>query len=147
VVITLVQMNSVIGDFMGNARHLADLARRTCAGIQNAFNGPDNSTGLGSNPKADKAKGLPDLLVFPELCLCGYPPMDLLDQNAFVAGNFSCIAISAKGIAIRSACCGGVRGQEPLGFRPCARQCHVRYFWWESSIYPAQNLASYLRRL
>lgn len=95
-VITLVQMNSVIGDFMGNARHLVDLARRTCAGIQNAFNGPDNSTGLGSNPKADKAKGLPDLLVFPELCLCGYPPMDLLDQNAFVAGNLAALRYLQK---------------------------------------------------
>ena len=29
----------------------------------------------------------PDLIVFPELSLCGYPPMDLLNQPSFIESN------------------------------------------------------------
>lgn len=29
----------------------------------------------------------PDLILFPELALCGYPPMDLLDQDSFTEEN------------------------------------------------------------
>jgi NAD+ synthase (glutamine-hydrolysing) len=32
-----------------------------------------------------------ELVVFPELCLCGYPPMDLLEQPAFIAANLDAI--------------------------------------------------------
>jgi len=28
-----------------------------------------------------------DLAVFPEMCLCGYPPMDLLEQDSFIEEN------------------------------------------------------------
>lgn len=64
--ITLVQMNPVIGDFTGNARCIVEHARARAA-----------------------SKPADSLVVFPELCICGYPPMDLLDQEAFIEGNLS----------------------------------------------------------
>ncbi|MFA5852163.1 MAG: NAD+ synthase [Spirochaetales bacterium] len=70
-IISLVQMNSIIGDFGGNARKIAELANNALSG-HSSF-------------------GSPDLIVFPELALCGYPPMDLLDQEAFVEGNLSAL--------------------------------------------------------
>lgn len=56
--ISIAQIDSVIGDFAGNARKIADYARRAAA--------------AGA-----------DLVAFPELAVCGYPPMDLLDQKSF----------------------------------------------------------------
>ncbi|MFA6366555.1 MAG: nitrilase-related carbon-nitrogen hydrolase, partial [Candidatus Hydrogenedentales bacterium] len=72
-IVTLVQMNSVIGDFAGNARRIVELSKKAIA--DSAFSGK------------------PELLVFPELALCGYPPMDLLDQEAFVEGSLSALRL------------------------------------------------------
>ena len=55
-------MNAVVGDLAGNARMIADYAAR-----------------------ARQAKA--DLVVFPELALCGYPPEDLLFKEHFVANT------------------------------------------------------------
>lgn len=64
--IGLAQINPVIGDFAGNCSKVLDYARRAkLAGCQ--------------------------LVVFPELCLCGYPPMDLLEQESFVEGNLKAL--------------------------------------------------------
>ncbi|MCF7928932.1 MAG: NAD+ synthase [Spirochaetales bacterium] len=42
--------------------------------------------------KIQKAKELEaELIVFPELSICGYPPMDLLDHDAFVTGSLSAL--------------------------------------------------------
>ncbi len=57
--IAIAQMNSVVGDLAGNARAIADFAARA---------------------RGEKA----DLVVFPELALCGYPPEDLLLKKHFV---------------------------------------------------------------
>ncbi len=72
-IVTLVQMNSVIGDFAGNARRIVELSNKAIA---------DSA-----------ASGKPELLIFPELALCGYPPMDLLDQEAFVEGSLSALRL------------------------------------------------------
>lgn len=56
------QINSVIADFRGNREKIRDYAERAAG---------------------EKA----DLVVFPELVLCGYPPMDLLDYNTFIEEN------------------------------------------------------------
>ncbi len=37
-----------------------------------------------------------DLAVFPELCVCGYPPADLLEKKAFVARAEQCVAEIAE---------------------------------------------------
>ena len=60
--IALAQINSTVGDFAGNSARI--LSRLREARALNA-----------------------DLVVFPELCLCGYPPMDLLDHASFVEQN------------------------------------------------------------
>ena len=60
--IALAQFNPTIGDFAGNsARILA----------------------LGAQAKDRGAQ----LAVFSELCLCGYPPQDLLERPAFIERN------------------------------------------------------------
>ena len=58
--IALAQINLTVGDFAGNARLILDFTAR--AGRQGA-----------------------DLVVFPELSVCGYPPADLLEKGSFLA--------------------------------------------------------------
>ncbi len=58
--IALAQINPTVGDFAGNIRLILEFKNR--AGGQGA-----------------------DLAVFPELCVCGYPPADLLDKASFLA--------------------------------------------------------------
>jgi NAD+ synthase (glutamine-hydrolysing) len=60
--IALAQFNPTIGDFLGNAARILDLAGQA------------------------KQRGA-DLAVFTELCLCGYPPQDLLERPAFLDRN------------------------------------------------------------
>ncbi|SIQ33705.1 NAD+ synthase (glutamine-hydrolysing) [Alkalispirochaeta americana] len=60
--IAIGQINSTIGDFSGNRRRILDAA----------------TTALGQGAR---------VIVFPELCVCGYPPMDLLDHATFVEEN------------------------------------------------------------
>ncbi len=57
--IALGQINPTIGDFVGNVRRIVDFAEGGA------------STGA-------------ELVVFPELAVCGYPPADLLEKDAFL---------------------------------------------------------------
>ncbi|MDO8675360.1 MAG: NAD+ synthase [Candidatus Omnitrophota bacterium] len=69
--IAIAQMNAVVGDLAGNARMIADYAAR-----------------------ARQAKA--DLVVFPELALCGYPPEDLLFKKHFVANTVKALDALVK---------------------------------------------------
>jgi NAD+ synthase (glutamine-hydrolysing) len=73
------QMNPTIGDFQGNRRKVIVFAEKA------------------------RAAGCA-LAVFPELCLCGYPPMDLLEYDRFVEENLKSLrrlqAEAPKGIGI-----------------------------------------------
>src|SRR5882762_2930523 len=60
--IALAQFNPTVGDFAGNAARILSLAEQA------------------------KQRGA-DLAVFTELCLCGYPPQDLLERPAFLDRN------------------------------------------------------------
>lgn len=82
-IVTLVQMNSIIGDFTGNARRIVELVNKARSS-QASSGGSVRGSSAGSPSGAD-------LFVFPELALCGYPPMDLLDQDAFVEGSLSAL--------------------------------------------------------
>ncbi len=62
----IAQVNPTIGDFAGNAAKVL------------SFAGKARAAGCG-------------LVVFPELCLCGYPPMDLLDYEVFVEENLKAL--------------------------------------------------------
>ena len=58
--IALAQINPTVGDFSGNTLRILDFAdRAACLGA--------------------------DLVVFPELAICGYPPADLLEKASFLA--------------------------------------------------------------
>jgi NAD+ synthase (glutamine-hydrolysing) len=62
--IALCQFNPTVGDFAGNSERILSLAHRA------------NERGA-------------DLAVFTELCLCGYPPQDLLERPSFADRNQS----------------------------------------------------------
>lgn len=60
--IALVQINPTVGDFVGNSAKIRQRAAEA------------------------RARGA-DLAVFTELCLCGYPPRDLVEQPGFLDDN------------------------------------------------------------
>ncbi len=60
--IALAQLNPTVGDFPGNSAKILEFARRA----------------------AQKAA---DLVVFSELCLCGYLPLDLIERPQFIERN------------------------------------------------------------
>src|ERR1700743_3899077 len=75
--IALAQFNPTIGDFAGNsARILA----------------------LGTQAKERGAQ----LAVFSELCLCGYPPQDLLERPAFIDRHLKELKELAKKVPLPS---------------------------------------------
>ncbi len=58
--IALAQINPTVGDFQGNTKKIIDFAREAAAAQA-------------------------DVVMFPELAVCGYPPADFLDKPSFVA--------------------------------------------------------------
>ncbi|HEY1464273.1 MAG TPA: NAD+ synthase [Terriglobales bacterium] len=76
--IALGQINPTVGDFSGNARKIIEYARRA------------QSSGA-------------ELILFPELSVCGYPPRDLVERASFVEHNRETtehIARETKGISV-----------------------------------------------
>ncbi|MDR1956786.1 MAG: NAD+ synthase [Treponema sp.] len=72
--ITIAQINSTIGDFTGNREKILRLIRKA------------------------QGEHRSDLVLFPELAICGYPPMDLLDQDRFVEMNIRTVHILQREI-------------------------------------------------
>ncbi|HEX5422931.1 MAG TPA: NAD+ synthase [Candidatus Acidoferrales bacterium] len=75
--IALAQFNPTIGDFEGNGRRILELAR-------------------------EAKSGGADLAVFSELCVCGYPPQDLIERRSFLDRNLKSVAELAKAVALPS---------------------------------------------
>src|ERR1700726_4217850 len=75
--IALAQFNPTVGDFEGNSARILELGR------------------------AAKLGGA-DLAVFSELCLCGYPPQDLIERPSFAERNQKELLRLARDIAIPS---------------------------------------------
>src|ERR1700733_7779584 len=76
--IALGQINPTVGDFSGNAAKIIAFSRRAQAGGA-------------------------ELILFPELAVCGYPPRDLVERASFVARNRETaeqIAAATRGIAV-----------------------------------------------
>jgi NAD+ synthase (glutamine-hydrolysing) len=76
--LALAQINTTVGDFTGNQRKILEFAHQ--------------AAGLGA-----------DLVMFPEMAVCGYPPADLLEKPAFLARSVAVteeIAREAPGIGI-----------------------------------------------
>jgi NAD+ synthase (glutamine-hydrolysing) len=75
--IALAQFNPTVGDFDGNSARILEIASEA------------------------KTRGA-DLAVFSELCVCGYPPQDLLERPAFIERNHTQLAKLAKCIPMPS---------------------------------------------
>ncbi len=76
--IALGQINPTVGDFAGNASKIVKFAQR--------------AKSLGA-----------DLILFPELAICGYPPRDLVERESFIAHNREAadrIASETRGIGV-----------------------------------------------
>jgi NAD+ synthase (glutamine-hydrolysing) len=73
--IALAQFNPTVGDFEGNAARIVHLSRDA------------------------KTRGA-HLVVFSELCLCGYPPQDLLERPAFLERNLKALKNLARDISM-----------------------------------------------
>src|SRR6202047_4795793 len=73
--IALAQFNPTVGDFSGNTARILALA--------------EQAQQRGAN-----------LAVFTELCLCGYPPQDLLERPAFIEQNLKELKALAKKIPL-----------------------------------------------
>jgi NAD+ synthase (glutamine-hydrolysing) len=71
--IALGQINPTIGDFSGNSKKIIDTARQA------------------------RARGA-EVVLFPELAVCGYPPRDLLEKPAFVARSRQVVEEIARAV-------------------------------------------------
>ncbi|MDR0586740.1 MAG: NAD+ synthase [Treponema sp.] len=80
--IAAAQINSVIGDFTANREKIIAFSR--------------NAVEAGA-----------ELVLFPEMAVCGYPPMDLLDQDRFVELNIQSLRILQRELPAGIACAVG----------------------------------------
>jgi len=90
--IALAQTNPTVGDFAGNSAKIIEVAReaRECGA---------------------------DLVVFSELCLCGYLPLDLLERPVFLERNRTELARVAKELPLPAIVGYAGRAHEPTGKR------------------------------
>src|SRR5580698_10494688 len=72
--IALAQFNPTVGDFEGNSERILELAAEA------------------------KSRGA-EIAVFSELCVCGYPPQDLVERPSFVERNQQELVRLAKAVA------------------------------------------------
>ena len=85
--LALAQINTTVGDFPGNTAKIRDFARR-----------------------AQHAGA--ELVVFPELALCGYPPRDLVDKPSFIERNHQELQQLARDVPEIRIICGFVSAAE-----------------------------------
>jgi len=81
--IALGQINPTVGDFSGNSAKIMEFARRA------------------------HASGA-EMVLFPELAVCGYPPRDLLEKPAFVARSQQVVLEIAQNVPQITIICGFV---------------------------------------
>ena len=72
--ITLAQLNFTVGDLSGNAQQIIDIMR---------------GTKVHDRERDIYGKEFNDLIVFPELSITGYPPLDLVDNSNFIAAQLN----------------------------------------------------------
>ncbi|MGZ4843862.1 MAG: NAD+ synthase [Candidatus Angelobacter sp.] len=81
--IALGQINPTIGDFTGNSKKIIEYSRQALT--------------LGA-----------EMILFPELAVCGYPPRDLLEKPAFVERNQQVVNEIAQAVPQLTIICGFV---------------------------------------
>jgi NAD+ synthase (glutamine-hydrolysing) len=72
--VALAQINPTVGDFRGNTAKILEFTERA-------------------------ERGGADLVLFPELAICGYPPADLLEKPAFVTQCSEALGVVARATA------------------------------------------------
>jgi len=93
--IALGQINPTVGDFPGNAARMVRSAQ-------------------------EAAQQRADVIIFPELSLCGYPPRDLVEKPAFLDRNeheLNCLAHSSASLDLAIVCGYVGRSQAKTGKR------------------------------
>jgi NAD+ synthase (glutamine-hydrolysing) len=75
--IALAQFNPTVGDFEGNSARILELAREA------------------------QSQGA-DIAVFSELCVCGYPPQDLIERPSFIQRNREALGRLAENVQVPS---------------------------------------------
>ena len=91
--IALAQINPTVGDFTGNADKLRQFAASALS------------------------RGA-ELVVFPELSVCGYPPRDLVELPAFVSRSRQVLEELAAGLPDLAIIAGFLRPPPPRPARP-----------------------------
>ncbi len=91
--IALAQINPTVGDIAGNLRRIREFVARA------------------------RQRGA-DLVVFPELCITGYPPRDLLELRSFVQKNRQALTELAKSVTHPGVLIGYVEENTHKGQKP-----------------------------
>src|SRR5262245_47180589 len=91
--VALCQIDPIVGDLAGNAAKILDFARRA------------------------EAQGAA-LALFPELCLTGYPPRDLVERPQFLRDVQSRLEALAEGLPRALVCLIGFVQSSPAEGRP-----------------------------
>ena len=86
--IALAQINPTVGDFQGNTQKIIEFAR-------------------------EASRSQADVVLFPELAVCGYPPADFLDKPSFVARAADAVAEIAQACTTVAIICGYVTAAPP----------------------------------
>ncbi len=89
----LAQINTTVGDMPGNLEKMSDAYARLCSGGA-------------------------ELVVFPELAVCGYPPRDLLLKGGFVDSCAAALGEFAHGTGKVPALVGFIEINKVDGGRP-----------------------------
>lgn len=95
--IAIAQINPTVGDIQGNVRKIIEFGRSARAHA-------------------------PDLIVFPEMSICGYPPMDLLLKDSFIQANLEGLECIARELADVNVLVGFVDRNQGPG-RPLHNAC------------------------
>ena len=124
--IALAQINPTVGDFAGNLQKISEFVARGAA--------------------ADA-----ELVMFPELATCGYPPADLLEKTSFVQRAEETLqAVAALTRGGPAVLCGSPMGREPHpGAQPGKHLRNVAAVLQDGKISFVQEkmLLPFLRRL
>ncbi|MDR2402537.1 MAG: NAD(+) synthase, partial [Spirochaetaceae bacterium] len=87
--VSIAQINSTIGAFSANGEKILAFARRA------------------------QEEQRADMVLFPEMAICGYPPMDLLDQDSFTEMNIRTLRILQRELPRNIAVGLGYVGRNP----------------------------------
>ena len=119
--LALAQINPTIGDFLGNVRKIVDVSL------------------------AAQRQGA-DLVMFPEMAVCGYPPADLLEKSSFLARAQQAIEEIAERVTANHpiAVLCGCPDSSATQFRQTGHEFGDVAARWPGGIHPVEDAATVL---